>query len=423
MGTILALAGKDLRLLYRDKAGFFFVFIFPLLFAVFFGVIFSGGGGSSAIPIALVDQDSTAASRAFVDTLKQAAELDVLEAGLAEAADQVRRGKRAAYIVLKPGFGEAWGRVFWGDPAEVEVGLDPSRKAEAGMLQGVLTRYFMEGIQSSFSDPQKMRGNLQSGLEALQSAPDSEQTTWAPLRRSLEEMDRFFAQPEVAEDTAGTTDEFAGWQPLSVTVSDVAIERHGPKNPFEVSFPQAMIWAMLGCAATFGISLVVERAGGTLVRLQMAPLTRGRILAGKGLACFAAVVGVTLMLLVIAMLVFRVRPGSPGLLALAVASAALCYVGLMMFLSVLGRTEASASGIGWAVLLVLAMIGGGMVPLFIMPSWMQSLATFSPVRWTILALEGAIWRGFDLGLMLQHCAVLAGFGAVGFAIGVRAFRW
>ena len=30
MGGIIALAGKDLRLLLRDKAGFFFVFFMPM---------------------------------------------------------------------------------------------------------------------------------------------------------------------------------------------------------------------------------------------------------------------------------------------------------------------------------------------------------------------------------------------------------
>lgn len=49
MRKVLALAGKDLRLLIRDRAGFFFVFFFPLLYAIFFGFIFSGGG-SRATP-------------------------------------------------------------------------------------------------------------------------------------------------------------------------------------------------------------------------------------------------------------------------------------------------------------------------------------------------------------------------------------
>ena len=66
----------------------------------------------------------------------------------------------------------------------------------------------------------------------------------------------------------------------------------------------------------------------------------------------------------------------------------------MMLISTLGRTEQSASGAGWAILLVMAMLGGGMVPLFVMPAWMATASNVSPVKWAILALEGALWRGF-----------------------------
>jgi len=38
MGTIVTMAAKDLRLLLRDKAGFFFVFCFPLIYAMEGGV-------------------------------------------------------------------------------------------------------------------------------------------------------------------------------------------------------------------------------------------------------------------------------------------------------------------------------------------------------------------------------------------------
>jgi ABC-2 type transport system permease protein len=92
-------------------------------------------------------------------------------------------------------------------------------------------------------------------------------------------------------------------------------------------------------------------------------------------------------------------------------------------LSVLGKTEQSAGGIGWAVLLVMAMLGGGMVPLFIMPSWMEAVSNVSPVKWAILGMEGAVWRGFSLNEMLLPCGILVGVGVVCFAVGVCAFGW
>ncbi|MBU0717617.1 MAG: ABC transporter permease, partial [Planctomycetes bacterium] len=82
-----------------------------------------------------------------------------------------------------------------------------------------------------------------------------------------------------------------------------------------------------------------------------------------------------------------------------------------------------AGGIGWAVLLIMAMLGGGMVPLIVMPGWMQTLSHVSPVKWAIVAMEGAIWRNFTLPEMLFPCGILLGVGVVCFAIGVRTFSW
>ncbi len=368
MRELLAMAGKDLRLLLRDKAGLFFTFFFPILMAVFFGSIFSGGGGGAGgIRIALVDEDGTAESAAFVETLREAAELEVETASREEALDAVRRSRRTAFVVVSEGFGRS--NPMAGSPPRVELGVDPARRAEAGMLQGVLTRYAAQRLSVQLMGP------------------------------------------------AGSA-----FTPLKIDESKVAVQRIGPANAYEISFPQGVIWAVLGCTAAFGISLIVERSRGTLVRLQMAPIGRATILGGKALACFATNLVLAAVLLGLGRVVFGVRLTSPGKLALAVLATSACFVGIMMLLAVLGRTEQSA-GIGWAVLLVLAMTGGGMIPLFAMPEWMQKVSHMSPVKWAILSLEGAIWRGFSYGELLLPCAILAAVGVIAFAAGTRAFRW
>jgi ABC-2 type transport system permease protein len=159
------------------------------------------------------------------------------------------------------------------------------------------------------------------------------------------------------------------------------------------------------------------------MRLQVAPISRAYILAGKATACFLTTLAVSTGLLFLGRVAFGVRPDSVALLALAVLSSCLAFVGIMMLLSVLGKTEEAASGIGWAVLLVLAMLGGGMIPYFIMPSWMRTLSSISPVKWSILAMEGAIWRRFSLAEMLLPCGILVAVGVAAFAVGVRAFGW
>jgi ABC-2 type transport system permease protein len=89
----------------------------------------------------------------------------------------------------------------------------------------------------------------------------------------------------------------------------------------------------------------------------------------------------------------------------------------MTLMSVLGKTEEAVSGAAWGSNMVMAMFGGAMIPLAFMPRFMAALGQASPVKWSILALEGAIWRGFTPGEMLIPCAVLLAVGAVCLAIG------
>jgi len=140
------------------------------------------------------------------------------------------------------------------------------------------------------------------------------------------------------------------------------------------------------------------------------------------MACFIAAVAVCSALLALGVTVFGVRVSSSLHLVLAVLLSAFCFVGIMMFISVLGRTEQAVGGAGWAVLLVMSMTGGGMVPLMMMPKWMAVIGNLSAVHWSVYALEGAIWRGLTLGEMLTPLGVLAGYGVVFFTAGMLLMR-
>lgn len=424
MNAIWMLALKDLKLLYRDKLGFFFVLVFPLLYAAFFGTIFSGAGGdgTSKLPIAVVDEDRTEGSAAFVERVKTLPDLDVHVLDRAAAEDRVRRGQRAAFVVVPAGFGTARERMFFGDPPRLQVGADPSRKAEAGMLQGVLMQEMARGMQELFSDPQRMKSQMQVGLDALRRAGDSDAGALVlPLLETFAgDLDRFLTKLPPSKGD-GSDGGFRGFTPVEIESVPIIRKRRGPQNAYAISFPQGIIWGVMGAAAGFGISLVQERTQGTLRRLRLAPLTRMQVLGGKALACFLTSLCVGITLIVIARVGFAVKPSSLALLAAGLLSIAVCFVGIMMLLSVLGRTEQSAGGIGWAILTVMAMIGGGMVPIFLMPQWMQQFASISPVKWSILAMEGALWREFTPLMMLTPCAILVAIGVACFLLGVLVF--
>lgn len=440
MGAILAMAVKDLRLLVRDRMGAFFAFGFPLVMAVLFGTIFTDrGGDDSRIEIIVVDEDRSAGSAEFVKVLEGASELRVVRHtgekqafDRASATEVVRRGGVPAFVAIPKGFGESRESMFFGAGAKLLLGVDPSRKAEQGMLEGLLTKYGFLQLQQSFQDPAIMRGRVKSSMDRLRADPDVPDPTRRVLDQFFGDLDRFLVDLPEATTAAGEgkpapdrDSGMGGFQPIAIEKAEIVKPaRGGPKNAYAISFPQGIIWGVMGCALGFGISLAQERTKGTLMRLLVAPIGNSHVLAGKALGCFIATVSVSLALIALSMAPpFNVRPTSLPLTLAAVLATAVCFVGIMMLLAVFGgASERGGQGLGWGVLLLLAMVGGGMIPLFVMPDWMKSISVVSPVRWAILSIEMGLWRDATPIEMIKPCAILVSIGLVGFAIGAAKLR-
>lgn len=436
MNAILAICVKDIRLLLRDRVGFFFTFVFPLLIAVFFGSIFAGGGGGgvSGIAVVVVDQDQSSGSRAFVKDLSDGGDLRVSPmADLALAERAVQSGEYAAYVILPQGFGAARDAPFAGTPMEVRVVVDPSRKAAAPMLEGILTKYGFMQLQSVFNDPGKARTMAKDSLARIKNAPGMDPVRTLAFERFFGNLDAMLAtvpdqpasDPGPGASEAGKSSAAApraAFTPIKIdSTSIVKKSRDNPPSAYAITFPQGVIWGVMGCALSFAIGLIIERSRGTMTRLRIAPIPAWALLVGKGLACFVVTVGVAAALILVAVTIFGVRPTDPVRLGIAIVCTALCFVGIMNLLAALSPSERAASGLGWGVLLVLAMIGGAMVPIEFLPAWMAPLSSVSPIRWALLAIEAGVWRELPMAKYLLSCGILLGVGVIGLVVGVRAF--
>jgi ABC-2 type transport system permease protein len=423
LGPVLALAGKDLRLLVRNRSALFFSLGWPVLIALFFGLVFGGGGERGKIQVGGVDEDGSPASAALLRRLAATEGVQVTPLARAEAEARVRSGKLTAAVLVPKGYAESEARLFYGAPRRLELAVDPARTAEAAMLEGILTGAAMQSMQDIFSGADASRKLVDTALADLEKTPKGKQRS--STERFLEELGTYLdtqSKPDPAAAGTAAAGGAGGWKPLEIEKRVLRAERVGPASAFDVTFPQGMIWGVIGCSLGFALSLVQERTRGTLTRLRAAPLSAGHVLAGKALACFTAITAVEALLFAVGRFGFGVRPSSWWLAGAAALSVAVCFVGIMMLVAVLGKNEQSASGLGWAIMMPLTMLGGGMVPLFAMPAWMQAAGTVSPVKWSILALEGAIWRGFTPAELAVPCAVLLAVGLVGFLAGAWRYR-
>ena len=410
MNALFALAAKDIRLLLRNRGALFFTMGWPLLVAIFFGMVFGGDGGSSRPKVALVVQEPHAATERFAQSVLKLDTLDVERVDAATAEQLVRQGKRSAAIVLPAGFGERSARAFSGDPPQVELWLDPSRKAERAMIEGMLMKLGGEAMFANISDPKARQQWLSTSRADLDKLPPESRQRFGDFYTALDAM---MTTPEVA---GGSGDAAAasgpGFSPLTVSAREITVAKRGPRNGFAISFTQGMFWALLGALMSFVTSLVLERMQGTWNRLRSAPLSTASLLFGKALACFAVMFTSLLLVSAVGAMVFGVVPHSLSKLLLAFIASAFAFTGLMMLLASLGRTVQTASGAAWAVMMPLAMVGGAMIPLFVMPPWMLELSNLSPVKWAVIGIEGATWRGFSYAEMATPIAILLATGAL-----------
>jgi ABC-2 type transport system permease protein len=421
LGPAATIAWKDLRILTREPWSLFWVLGFPLVLALLFGFLYeglAGGPRAHALPIAVVDEDGTEASARFAARLERAPELQVERAAsAAEARERVRRGRLAAFVVLKKGFGGAAGPFGGGAPA-LAVGVDPARGTEGGFLQGVLVREAAGAARERFADPAALRESVRLARAGLAMDPGADAEDRERLDRFLAAFERF-----LGEVRPGAWRALPAWEPAAIEALPLSPSGPAkPRSPFEVSFPQAVLWAIMGCVSYFAVSLAAERTQGTLLRLRFSPLSGTQILLGKNLGCLALCAAVQFLALGFGRIAFGVRVGNLPALLLAVPAVSAGFTGMMVLIAALGRSEQVTGAIASSVFVLSAMIGGGTIPLLFMPPWMQAVSHASPVKWGILALEGAVWRELGPGEMALPCGLLVGFGAVCFAAGQRLFR-
>ena len=101
----------------------------------------------------------------------------------------------------------------------------------------------------------------------------------------------------------------------------------------------------------------------------------------------------------------------------------LAATGLGLLIAALAKTQEQIGGLGTLLVIILAALGGVMVPRFIMPEFMQSIGLISPHAWALTAYQDVLVRGYGIEGVLPEVAALLGFAVVFFGIAVWRFKW
>lgn len=220
--------------------------------------------------------------------------------------------------------------------------------------------------------------------------------TWASLTRSEPRQDSG-ERPQSYRDEGGT-----------------GLLRRGAAL-YQTLVPSAMVAFAFFLVLTVGWLFTAERRQNTLRRLLAAPLSRTELLLGKLFPCLAISVFQGFFLLVAGTLLFGLRWGpAPLWLVPTVLSTSLAAMGLALVVATLARTETQVAIFGTLLVLLLALLGGSLVPRVLMPEQMQTVMQLTPHFWAMRAYtELLVAPTPELGTVIQSCLVLAGFG-IGF---------
>lgn len=369
---LFALIRKELLALRRDPHGMAALFLMPMVFIVIMSLALQDyySPKNRQLEYAVQDQDQGPQAKALLAQWQH-----LHNAAIASPNDwreALRAGRLRYVLVIDKGFSEAMSTPD--TPRSIKVHL--------------------------YAEP---------GLEhALFRSTEAELAAAVGVQRSNALQERFM----------GTSAPPGQEIPAMVSAERVGADAH--PTAVQQNVPAWLVFGMFFVVTAISTLFVQEQRDGTLARLHAIGVPAGKQILGKALPYLLVnAIQAVLMLSVGVWLMPHLGGEALSLagihwpaLILVLTSTSLAAIGFALMLACLVRTHAQASTLGPMCNILMAAIGGVMVPSFVMPAVMQAAARFSPMNWALEGLLQVLLRGGDLAAVLPYVTRLGGFAVL-----------
>ncbi|MDB5813445.1 MAG: hypothetical protein JWN23_562 [Rhodocyclales bacterium] len=221
-----------------------------------------------------------------------------------------------------------------------------------------------------------------------------------------------------------------GGQAIHLLVSTERLSLGIHPTAVQQNVPAWLVFGMFFVVNAIANLLVQENDNGTLSRLLTLGVSPGVQLLSKGLPYLVVNAVQAALMLAVGIWLMPLLGGDGlslagihwGSLILLLAALSIAAVGMALALASLIRTHAQASTIGPILNVLMAALGGVMVPRSIMPATMQTIAGYSPMNWGLEGLLAVLLRHATPVEILPQAACLAAFGAVMLMAAVVLFK-
>ncbi|HLI93630.1 MAG TPA: ABC transporter permease, partial [Puia sp.] len=376
---------KDVRILRRDRVGLTFMFIMPVLLVLIVTGLQSGSfdlASRNKIPVLVCNNDTGASGIGFMRALDTMGMLAVRRIPPRETQAAIRERlhqKQALLAVVLPVDFSAKLTARTNRLAAKALksfGLQDSSAEMAG--DPSLTLYYHPVLAEAAR--RSVDGAIYGALQLIES------------RQLLRKI--YFSINEKELPDSLERDLLAN----GTSISEVAVSLDGARASPTVSqhnVPAWAIFAMFFVVVSLGSGIVREKLNGSFIRLKTMPTSYSVAILSKQITYLAVTMVQTIVIFAVGIWVLPLV-GLPGLelpadgwgLVLLSLLCGACAVSYAMCVGVFAGTEEQANGFGAVSIVILAAIGGLMVPDFLMTGAFRTAMKFSPLHWCLDAYYG-----------------------------------
>lgn len=398
---------KDVRILARDKVGLIFMFGLPIILVVIVTTIQNSAFevvSAKKIPMLVCNEDGGAVSERFLASLDKAGVFDMTSTSgdsalLAQLhdkvalvgmviprgfSDKVSADAKAVAAKALHSFGLGDSSAGAGSASTAGAASSAGAVARVGAGELPVTIYEHPILQESFR--RSVRGSVGGALQLLES------------QLVLQEVYRSINDKPLSDSLENTM-----LNGSTLGVKEVTLTKAGSggmPNAAQHNVPSWTIFAMFFVVLSLGSSVVREKLNGTFVRLKTLPTNYMVALWSKQLTYLGVTLIQTALIFAIGVWLFP-WIGLPGLhlpadgmgLLVVTLICGWCAVSYAICVGVYANTQEQATGFGAISVIILAVIGGLMVPSFVMPDSLKTFMNLSPLHWCLEAYYGLFLEG------------------------------
>ena len=201
-------------------------------------------------------------------------------------------------------------------------------------------------------------------------------------------------------------------------------------SPLQLAVPAYAIFAMFFIAIPMSIGFLKEKNDGTLQRLFTYSVSPNTIALAKIIPYYIINIIQFVLMLFVGAFIAPYIIGTPfqmgthlwHLIPITLVVAA-ATTGFGVLVAALAKTLEQSSTLAATGAILMGVLGGIMVPHFVMSHMMQKMAMISPIFWAHQSYLDVFLRNADFSIILPKLVVLALFALACFFIAGRRIKW